>query len=130
MACGSQKIAGEGEATHARARRSSCRTPAASLGQSRKKLRFRRAEREGDARGSFRRQKPADYLPPHVRSGLAGGLPELLVQYGPHGRRAGSSGATRRVICGDLTSGLSEDRGVQEAYGLALQLGVFERQRF
>src|SRR6266700_5880898 len=104
MAFGSKDTAGQREAAHARARRNRRRTAPATLGESRKELRFRRTEREGDARGPFRRQEPADYLPLHVLSRLAGGLPELFVQHGPHGRRARASGATRRVVCGDLTS--------------------------
>jgi predicted dithiol-disulfide oxidoreductase (DUF899 family) len=51
---------------------------------------------------------------------LAGGLPELFVQYGSHRRRAGASGATRCVVRSHLTSALSEDRDVQEAHGLAI----------
>src|SRR6266478_2082411 len=40
MACGSQETIGQREATHARARRSRCRTPSASLGQGRKNYVF------------------------------------------------------------------------------------------
>src|SRR5580700_230524 len=130
MACGPEATIGQREAAHARSRRNRPRTAPASLGQGRTKLRFRRAEREGDARGPFRRQEPADYLPLHVRPGVERRLPELLVQHGPHGRRARASGATRRVLCGDLTSTIPQDCPVQKTHGLGVQLGVFQRQRF
>src|ERR1700680_2212685 len=122
MACGSQGTSGQGEAAHARARRARCGTAQASVGQGRKELRFRRAEREGDARRPFQRQEPADYLPLDVRSGLEGSLPQLLIQHGSYGWRAGTSGATRRVVRGDLSSTIPQDCRVQETHGLTLQL--------
>ena len=52
--------------------------------------------RQGDARRSLRRPQPVGGLPLHVRTGLAGGLPELLVRVRPFRRRASAPGSSRR----------------------------------
>src|SRR6266487_6807798 len=79
MARGSQKAPGQREAAHTPARRHCRRTPPAPLGQSRKELCLRFAERQENSRRPVRRQKPTHHLSLHVWSGLAGGLPQLLL---------------------------------------------------
>lgn len=51
-------------------------------------------------------------------------LPELLVQYGSHGRRAGAPGAARCDVRSDFAGYIATDRSVQEAHGMALCVGV------
>ena len=75
---GPQGAAREGEGAHPAARRAEPAAPRAALGEGREELRLRGAGRQGDARGSLRRPQPADRLSLHVRSGVAGGLPQLL----------------------------------------------------
>src|SRR5438105_209212 len=99
MARGSQKAPGQREAAHMPARRHCRRTPPASLGQSRKELCLRFAKRQDNASRPLRRPKPADRVPLHVWPGVAGGLPQLLLQHGSHGRRTCASGATKRLLC-------------------------------
>src|SRR5437870_614867 len=99
MARGSQKAPGQREAAHTPARRHCRRTPPASLGQGRKELCLRFAKRQENASRPLRRPKPADRVPLHVWPGVAGGLPQLLLQHGSHGRRTCASGATRRLLC-------------------------------
>src|SRR6266700_3202914 len=67
-------------------------------GQSRKELCLRFAKRQENASRPLRRPKPADRVPLHVWPGVAGGLPQLLLQHGSHGRRTCASGATRRLL--------------------------------
>src|SRR5438552_7815519 len=98
MARGSQKAPGQREAAHTPARRHCRRTPPASLGQSRKELCLRFAKRQENASRPLRRPKPADRVPLHVWPGVAGGLPQLLLQHGSHGRRTCASGATKRGV--------------------------------
>src|SRR5437879_769012 len=80
VACSSQKTIGQREAAHTPARCTCRRAPPASLGQSRKELCLRFAERQENSRRPVRRQKPTHHLSLHVWSGLAGGLPQLFVQ--------------------------------------------------
>ena len=47
-------------------------------------LRFRFTGRQANPCGSIRWAQPTGYLPLHVRSGLAGGLPKLLIRVRPY----------------------------------------------
>src|ERR1700730_3262266 len=118
MACGPQETTGEREAAHPRARRPRRRTPPASLGQSRKELRFRFTGWQENSRRSLRRKKPAHHLSLHVRTGVERRLPQLLFQHGSYGWRARAFGATRRLLRGGFSSANVEDRTLQKALGL------------
>ena len=85
--------------------------------------------RQGDAGRAVRRPQPVDRLSLHVRSGLGAGLPELLVPRRSFRRRHRSSRAARRHPARGLARAAAADRSVQEAHGLALQVGVVVRQR-
>src|SRR5258708_5782115 len=104
--------------------------PGTSLGKSRQGLCVRWAEGQGDTRGSLRRAKPIDRVSLYARPGLEGRLPELLVHFGPYRWQRGASGSARREARGGLASAAGADRGVQEADGLAVSLGVVECDRF
>src|SRR5713226_8230188 len=117
MACGSQETTGQGEEAHARARRSCCRTPPASLGQGRKELCFRFARGQENPRRSLRRQKPAHRLSLHVRPGVERRLPQLLVQHGSYGWRTGALDATRCFLRGGLTSALVQNEAFKKRMG-------------
>src|ERR1700730_11565592 len=99
------------------------------MGKGRQELRVRRPEWQGNTRGSFRWQKSAHHLPLHVRSGVAGGLPAVLVQYGSYLRPPRASRATRRDVGGDFAGTPIENRNLQGAHGLAFQVGVLVQQR-
>ena len=94
-----------------------------------KPLCLRRPGGQGDARRPVRRAQPADRQAFHVRPGLEGGLRRLLVRGRPHRGRSGAPRAPRRELCGRLARAPAEDRSLQEAHGLALQMGVVVRQR-
>ncbi len=66
------------EGLHQGARRLEPKAPRTALGESRKELCVRHAERQTDIGRSVRRQEPADRLSLHARSGLGSGLSELL----------------------------------------------------
>ena len=57
------------------------------------------------------------------------GLPELLVRVRPYRRRASAPRSPRRNDSDGLAGTAGQDRGVQETYGLAVQVGVVIRQR-
>src|ERR1700692_158801 len=112
MAFGSQETTGQGEATHARARRRRGGTPPAALGQSRKELRFRFTRWQENTRRPLRRQKSVDRLSLHVRPGVERRLPQLLIQHGSYGWRPDAFGATRRLLRSGFTSTLVQNRRV------------------
>ena len=58
------------------------------------------------------------------------GLSELLVPGGSFRRQPGPPRQSRRYAGRGFASSAGRDRGVQEAHGLALQVGVVVRQRF
>src|SRR2546427_8618836 len=78
------------------ARRIEPSTSQAALGQNRKGIRFRRAGGQGDARRFVLRQEPASHLSLHVRAGLEGRLPPLLVLGRPLRQREHSPWTVRR----------------------------------
>src|SRR5258708_3945731 len=129
MACGSQEATGKREAANARARRSRRRTPAASLGQSRKELCFRFSRWQENSLRSFRWQGPAHHLSLHVRAGVERRLPQLLIQHGSYGWRSGAFGAARRLLLGGFTSAVVQNRAIQKAPGLAVSMGLVVRNR-
>src|SRR5262245_59948159 len=128
MACCPEGTPRQREGTHAAARRHRRRTPAASLGESRKELRLRFAERQEESRRPVRWPKPAYHLSLHVRSRLAGRLPELLVQYGPYRWWAGASCAARCLVCSLVPGANREDRCLPDAIGMEVPLGLVLRQ--
>src|SRR5207237_3253403 len=124
MARGSQKAPGQREAAHTPARRHCRRTSPASLGQSRKELCLRFAKRQDNASRALRRPKPADRVPLHVWPGVAGGLPQLLLQHGSHGRRTCASGATTRRLRRGLPRSALENPSPQQKNAEELPLGL------
>src|SRR5207249_8192592 len=74
-----QETSGERKEVLETARRIEPSTSQAAVGQNRKAIRFRRADRQGDTRRFVLRQEPAPHLSFHVRAGLEGRLPPLLV---------------------------------------------------
>src|SRR5206468_195834 len=129
MARGAQKTPGPRKATHSRARCRRGGAPPTTLGQGRKELRFRFPQRQENARRSLRRQKPTHRLSPYVRSGVARSLPELLLQHGPYGPSPYALGTTRRLLRGSFPRAHFQDRSLQEAHGMEVQLGLVLRKR-
>ena len=82
-----------------------------------------------DAGRAVRRTQPADCVSLHVRSGMEGGLPELLVPRRQLRRNADPPGATRCGVRGGFARNPAGNRGLQEAHGMALSVGVVERKR-
>src|SRR3984885_5577851 len=130
MDCGSQGAAEKGKGIRPTARRAERRTAQTAMGENYEELCFRSTRWHRDAGGSIRWAQPTGYLPLHVRTRLAGGLPELLVRVRPYRGRDSASGGPRRDDGDGLTRASGQNRGVQEAHGLALQVGVLLRQRF
>ena len=124
-----QGPAGKGKGVHPAARRVEPAAPGASLGEGREGIRLRRPGRRGDAGRSLRPPEPAHRLPLHVRPGLGRGLQVMLLPCRPLRARRRPSGATRRDPGHGLTRAAGEDRGVQGAHGLAVQVGVVASQR-
>jgi predicted dithiol-disulfide oxidoreductase (DUF899 family) len=93
----------------------------------------KRLTRERDALAAERRQLPwvkveKNYVfdSPSGKKTLAveRRVPQLLLQHGPYGRGSGASGATGCVLRSNFTSSIAQDRGIQEAHGLEIQLGI------
>src|ERR1035437_938421 len=101
----------------------------AAAGKSGEEIRFRRNQRQGDARRSVRRTEPADRLSLHVWSGMERGVPELLVPGRYLRRCCRASGAARCEFRGDFPCDAAGDRGIQEAHGMAVQMGLLVRER-
>src|ERR1700732_708371 len=109
-----QGTAEEGEGAHAAPGPIKRETPRAALGASRKELRLRRSRRKGIFDGPLCGSQPIGHLSLHVRTGLEGGLPELLLCVRPYRRRPRASGGTRRHDGDGLAGTAGQDRGVQE----------------
>jgi hypothetical protein len=125
-----QGAAEEGEGAHAAPGPIKRGTPLVALGASGKELLLRSSWRKGIINGPLRRTQPTGHLSLYVRTGLEGGLPELLFRVRPYRRRARAPGGTRRHDGDGLTGAAGQDRGVQEAHGLAVCMGVVIRQQF
>src|ERR1700675_2129251 len=128
MACGAQESLEKGEGIHPAARSVEQGTPRTALGKSGEEICLRWPWRKRVAWRPLRRQEPIDRLPLHVWSGVEGGLPELLVQYGSYGRcprhialREVHEGTVRMIhieratraarcdVCSDFKSGPAPD---------------------
>ena len=121
-------LAKEKELTHARDR----------LSRERRELPWVRVDKEYVFDGPagketlsdlFAGTEPAARLPLHVRPGVGGGLPELLVLGRQLQRHRRAPGAPRRDAGRGLAGAAREARGLQAAHGLELQVGVVARQR-
>ena len=77
----------------------------------------------------FAGTEPAARLPLHVRSGLEGGMPQLLVLGRQLQRHRRAPEAPRRDAGRGVAGAAREARGLQAAPGLELQVGVVARQR-
>src|SRR2546421_8138153 len=95
MAYRPQETSGERKEVLDTARRIEPSTSQAALGQNRKGIRFRRANRQGDTRRFVLRQEPASHLSLHVRAGLEGRVLSLLVLGRPFRQREHSHWTAR-----------------------------------
>ena len=59
--------------------------------------------------------------------GVAGSLPQLLLQHRPYGRNTRAPRTARRLLCGRFPRAHFQDRGLQEAHGMEIQLGLVPR---
>lgn len=83
-----------------------------ALAQERRELPWVKVEKDYTFEGPKGKEKLGDLFDGrsqlvvalHVRTGLGGRLPELLLQHGPYGWSTGASGAARRIVCGDFAS--------------------------
>ena len=80
-------------------------------------------------RRPVRRQGPAPGLSFHVRAGLERGLSELLVLGRQLQRRRRPSRASRHRAGGGVARAARQDRGLPQAHGLDVPLGVVAPQR-
>src|SRR5438034_7502107 len=96
MARGAQGASGKGKGIHAAARPAERRTARAAVGEGGQGLCVRGAGGQVDARRPLRRSTPADRVPLHVRSGMGGGVPELLLPGRSYRRRRRAPRAARR----------------------------------
>src|SRR5947199_1065869 len=129
MARGAQGASGKGKGIHAAARPAERRAARDAVGEGGQALRVREAGGQGDAGRPLRRPAPADRVPLHVRPGVGGRVPELLLPVRPYRRRRRAPRAARRDAAGGVASASPADRSVQEAHGLALPVGVVARDR-
>src|SRR4051812_7019154 len=124
MGCGSQGIVEKGKRIHPPVGSIERGTAQIALGEGPEELRLRWTPGQGNAGGVVRWTQPTGYLSLHVRTGLAGGLPKLLVCIRPSRRRAPAPGRPRCHAGGSLKGAAGQNRGVQEAHGLAFSVGV------
>src|SRR3989441_5878988 len=116
MARGAQGASGKGKGIHAAARPAERRAARDAVGEGGQGLRVRAAGGQGDARRPLRRPTPADRVPLHVRPGVGGGVPELLLPGRPYRRRRRAPRAARRDAAGGVAGAPPPDRGVQSAW--------------
>src|SRR5271155_5835819 len=112
---GTKGTAGQRESFDAAERRAGAGTPAVPVAEGREELCVRHTGRKEAAGGSLRREKPAGHLSLHAGSGLGGGVPELLADYGPDGSDGNPPGTAGRAARAGVACAAPEDRGVQEA---------------
>src|SRR5580698_3360057 len=125
-----QRAAGQREGIHAPERRAERGAPQAAVGEGGEGVHLRKRERKEDAGPTVWAQEPVDRLSLHVRPGMGGRLPKLLLpgrslRWKPH-----PSGASRRDADGDIAGADPSDSSVPEAHGLAVSVGVVEWKRF
>ena len=90
---------------------------------------FDTPEGRRSARRPVRGPPPAAGAALHARPGLGARLPELLLHGRPHRRHERAPGAPRCHVAGRLARAAGRDRTLPPAHGLAVQVGVLERQR-
>ena len=129
MARRAQGAAGQGEGFQPARVTPQRRAARPALGQGREELCVRRPGRQGNAGRPVRRAQPAHRLSLHARSRLEGRLPELLVPRRPFRRRRDPPRPARRDADRRFARAARRDRGLQEAHGLEVQMGVVVRQR-
>ena len=94
-----------------------------------KSLRVRHAGRQEDAGRPVRGPQPAHRQVLHAGAGPEGRLRRLLVRGRPRRRHAGASAEPRRLLRRGRAGAAGRDRGLQDAHGLELPLGLLLRQR-
>src|SRR5437870_12489757 len=124
MACRSQETSGERKEVLETARRIEPSASQAALGQNRTGTCFRWADGQSNARRFVLRQEPAHYLSLHVRAGLEGGLPELLILGRRFRQREPSHWTARHGFRGRVPRAVERNRAVQKADGLEVQMGL------
>ena len=129
VAGGAARAARCREGAHAAGRRARPPAPGASVGAGREGVQLRDRRRDQAPPGALRRSPTAARLPLHVRPGIRGRLPGLLIDRGQPERQSPPPESTRHHPDLLVEGALGQAPGLPEADGLELRLGFDGRPR-